>query len=145
MSAQKVLGAFFLFQVVSSSGSDTGALTATFNGQLLSTPPQLPSQEAGPIAVVGDPFGTSPCWSSGGGTGSGGTKKTFTYRADVLRFLDIDENTGRHRVTGLYEVQLPDQGNANNTPLALGASLVLIYRRPNPSPVQLLAERDRHL
>ena len=66
----------------------------------------------------------------------GGSKRTFTYRADVLRFLDVVN--GRHRITGTYPVQIPDLGNSSATPRALGASLVVIYRRPNQAPVQPL-------
>jgi hypothetical protein len=30
-----------------------------------------------------------------------------------------------------HTIQLPDSGNANNTPKALGASLVVVYRSPS--------------
>ena len=138
-SGAEVLAAFLYWQVVTSDGSDAGAFTATFNGRPLGSP-DLTAQNIttpdGPIAVIGDPAGTAPCWSSGGGTGQGGSKRTFTYRADVLRFLDIVN--GRHRITGTYPVQIPDLGNSSATPRALGASLVVIYRRPNQAPVQSL-------
>jgi hypothetical protein len=71
--------------------------------------------------------GTPPCWSGGGGTGSsGGAHKTYTYRADVLRFLAWDETTGKLAVNGAHEIQLPDGGDV----AALGASLVVVYSAP---------------
>ena len=121
----EILAAFLYWQVVSSEneGPESGIAGATFNGFPLSTPD-------GPLAKVLDPGGTAPCWSSGGGTGqSGGSKRTYTYRADVLRFFDVDPVTGRHIVDG-YSVQAPDSGNGNGVPNALGASLVVIYRDP---------------
>ncbi len=124
----EILAAFLYWQVVSteSDGPESGIVGATFNGFPLSTP-------EGPLAKVLDPGGTSPCWSSGGGTGqSGGSKRTYTYRADVLRFIRVDESTGRHVVNGPHSIQAPDSGNGNGTPNALGASLVVIYRNPDP-------------
>ena len=44
----------------------------------------------------------------------------------VLRFLDVDPATGKFIVNGLHQVQLPDGAGA----IALGASLVVIYRDP---------------
>ncbi len=124
----EILAAFLYWQVVAkkSDGPDSGIEGATFNGFPLSTPD-------GPLALVLDSGGTSPCWSSGGGTGNGGAKRTYTYRADVLRFIGIDETTGRHVVNGPHTIQVPDSGSGNGTPNALGASLVVVYRDPNPS------------
>ena len=129
-----VLAAFLYWQVVSGSGPDAGAENVTFNGYPLSLPSNAPVPTGGGLlSVVGDPFGTSPCWSSGGGTGSsGGSKRTFTYRADVLRFLPVGPD-GKFVVNGAHAIQLPDQGNSNNTPRALGASLVVVYRHPDPA------------
>jgi hypothetical protein len=127
----EALSAFLYWQVVSSDGSDTGAINVKFNGQPLSSPGPPFTAAGGPLAVVGDPGGTSPCWSSGGGTGNGGVKKTYTYRADVLRFIPV--LNGRHQINGAHTVELPDSGNSNNTPRALGASLVVIYRLPDPA------------
>jgi hypothetical protein len=85
----EALAAFLYWQVVSADGSDAGATTVRFNGQLLSSPGPPFTSAGGPLAVVGDPAGSSPCWSGGGGTGGGGSKRTFTYRSDVLRFLPV--------------------------------------------------------
>ena len=48
----------------------------------------------------------------------------------MRRFLNADAD-GRFVGNGNYVVQLPDNGpSGSNTPLALGASLVVIYRDP---------------
>jgi hypothetical protein len=121
-----VVAAFLYWQVVSTDtlGPISGSLAATFNGFPLST-------ADGPSSKVLISDGTSPCWSSGGGTGgAGGNKKTYTYRADVRRFLNADAD-GRFVGNGNYVVQIPDSGsNGNGVPIALGASLVMIYRDP---------------
>ena len=80
--------------------------------------------------------GTPPCWSNGGGTGRPTARTAPTaYRADVLRFLDIDPATGKLAANGAHTVQLPDGSGLE----ALGASLVVIYRDP------AAAERHRAL
>ncbi len=120
-----VLAAFLYWQVVTKgdASGDSGSIGATFRGYPLS------AAGAEPFAkVLGS--GTPPCWSSGGGTGSsGGTNETRTYRADGLRYFDIDPATGKYRINGTHEVQLPD----GNGTIALGASAVVIYRDPNPA------------
>ena len=119
----EILAAFLYAQVVSDEGPEAGGIGVTFHGVPLST-------AEGTIGVVGDPIGATPCWSSGGGTGqSGGNKKTYSYRYDVLRFLPVVD--GRHRANGLHPVGLPDLGTKKSTPRALGASLVVVYRDPD--------------
>ena len=106
-------------------GPDSGSLPVLFKER------PLRSAE-GPFAKVLTTVGTAPCWSSGGSTGnSGGSKGTYTYRADVLRYFDVDEATGKLAVNGDHLVAVPDSGsNGSTVPLALGASLVVIYRQP---------------
>lgn len=115
-----LVAAFLYWNAVTKSDTvgDTGSIGATFNGH------PLGGAEFGPFAKpLG--AGTAPCWSSGGGTGSAnGSTRTYTYRVDVLRFFDIDPNTGKFRATGAYPVQIPDTDSVT----ALGASLVLVYR-----------------
>ncbi len=119
----ELVAAFLYAQVVSADGPEAGAAGVTFHGVPLSTP-------EGSFGVIGDPAGATPCWSSGGGTGqAGGTKRTYSYRYDVLRFLPVVN--GRQQANGDHPVGLPDLGNSNATPIALGASLVLIYRDPD--------------
>ena len=76
-------------------------------------------------------------WSSGGCTGSSTGKLLRTYRADVTDFLPQDPsgnviaNGTVNRIQyGAYEVRLPSTGN--NTPLTLGATLVIIFRVLSP-------------
>jgi VCBS repeat-containing protein len=132
-----LVAAFLYWQVVTKDQTgDLGAARATF-GPWSATPPAVPitpfsgialSTADGPLGkVLG--AGQPPCWSGGGGTGTGGAYRTFTYRTDVLRFLHIDEATGKFTVNGYYQVQLPDGDGVT----ALGASLVVIYRDTNPA------------
>ena len=120
-----VLAAFLYWQVVTKDDvtGDTGSIGATFRGYPLS------AADAEPFAkVLGN--GTAPCWASGGAPNLlGGSKKTRTYRADTLRYFDVDPVTGKYQINGSHQVQVPD----GNGPLALGASLVVIYRDPNPA------------
>jgi hypothetical protein len=122
----EALAAFLYWQVVSSTGPDAGSLLAKFNGQLLSTPTGLPTTD-GPLGLVGNPAGTQSCPLTGGGSAN----RVYAYRADVLRFLDVVD--GRHRIKGAYTVELPDGGGNSQTPRAIGASLVVIYRHPDPN------------
>jgi hypothetical protein len=76
-------------------------------------------------------------WSSGGCTGSSTGKLLRTYRADVTGFLPQDaggnlivNGTVNGISYGAYEVSLPSTGN--NTPLTLGATLVIIFRVLSP-------------
>ena len=116
----EILAAFLYAQVVSDAGPDAAGVGVTFHGIPLSTPD-------GSFGVIGDPLGATPCWSSGGGTGqSGGNKRTYSFRYDVLRYLPVVN--GRHQANGLHPVGLPDLGKKKSTPIALGASLVVIYR-----------------
>src|SRR5262249_54846378 len=76
----------------------------------------------GTNAITGMPLGTNstPCASL----------PTLTvYRADVLDLLPL---TGTNRVAnGDFVVQLPDSGQTNVSPSTLGASLVVVYQRPD--------------
>ncbi len=128
-----LVAAFLYWQgVTKDTTGDAGGAGATFGPWTAPGVPVVPgkgiplSSEDGPL---GKPLGagTPPCWSGGGATGSsGGAHKTFTYRTDVLRFLHVDETTGKFRVNGFYQVQLPDGDGVS----ALGASLVVITRTP---------------
>ena len=78
---------------------------------------------------------------------SRGGRRLVTYRADVLRFLPIDPNTGKQALNTSFRVQVPDSGTDyddddddddedsrerqdRNGPRAVGASLVVVYRDP---------------
>src|SRR5262245_26322907 len=74
----EMLAAYLYWQTISSSGTpDPSALRgAKFKGNDIS----------GSAVQLGN--GTPPCWSGGGGTGqSQGSKATWFFRADVLRFF----------------------------------------------------------
>lgn len=113
----EVLAAFLYAQVISSSGPDAAGAGATFNGVPLSIP-------SGTFAAV-DPNGATPCWSD-----ASAGKRTYSLRYDVLRMLPRGAD-GRAKANGTHVVQLP--GLANLASDALGASLVVFYRDPNPA------------
>jgi hypothetical protein len=129
-----ILAAFLYWQVVSTDAltADSGSVPVTFKGHLL-------SEASAPFGKLLTTAGTPPCWSSGGATGgAGGNKLTYTYRADVLRFFDVDTDPasagyGKYIVNTSHQVQLPDGGSGNSLPIALGASLVVVYRTEDSS------------
>lgn len=115
------VAAFLYWETVTDQSALTaGAVGAKFRGNDISG-----------FTKVLTPQGTSPCWSSGGGTGqSNGNKRTVLYTADVLRFFE--KENGRIKVNNTsHEVKLADSGsNGNTTPFTLGASLVVLWRGP---------------
>ena len=52
------------------------------------------------LAGVSEPFGklvgvgSAPCWGNGGPGDANGPSRTYSFRADVLRFLDVDRRYG---------------------------------------------------
>ena len=90
------------------------------------------NQQPNPIVgdVVGNP-NTPPCWSQGGTAGPGTWLRV--YRADVLRYLNIDTVNTVNDVLyadGKHTVTLPDSGinQPGIVPHTEGASLVVVYR-----------------
>src|SRR3989304_7054012 len=79
----QVVAAFLYAQGGSKDGPGAGMAGATFRGVPLSV-------SGAPLGKVLDPAGSAPCWSSGGGTGQGGIKRTYNYRFDVLRTLPVE-------------------------------------------------------
>ena len=122
-----VVAAFLYAQVVSADGADAGMAGATFQAAGVMETFALSSPD-GPLGQVLNPSGTAPCWSSGGGTGGGGVKRTYNYRFDILRTFNVVD--GGPQVNGTHTVQLPDLGTSNSTPRALGASVVVVYSVP---------------
>ena len=119
-----VLAAFLYWQVVGATSLD--ALDATDGATFRGNP--LRSAQGVSAKVLGPESGTASCEAN-----VSGTPRTFTYRQDVLRFLALGAD-GRFIVNGPHEVQLPDAGPAGSeVPIALGASLVVVYRDPNPT------------
>src|SRR5688572_18212436 len=84
------------------------------------------------VKILGKPLGarTSPCWSTGGSTGSSsGAPTVRVYRADVLRYLKAP---GSSSISPELTVRLRDSGSTGNAvPLTEGATLVLVYRHPS--------------
>ena len=124
----RVVAAFLYAQVVSAVDADAGMAGATFqaDGAELVTLSSPDGSRA--LGQVLNPSGTAPCWSSGGGTGGGGVKRTYNYRFDILRTFNAVD--GNPQVNGTHTVQLPDLGTPNSTPRALGASIVVVYSIP---------------
>lgn len=138
-----IVAAFLYWQVVTTTGADTGSLGVKFRPA--GSPVAYALQADNPATPVNDPepfgkalafSGTSPCYNPGGSTGSSDAV-TWTYRADVQRFFETDfsgdsagnPNYGKLIVNGAHEITLPDSGpNGLNSPMALGASLVVVYR-----------------
>jgi len=122
-NAYPVAAFFYWSTVVSQTDIEAGLIGAKFRGKDISG-----------IGKVLNPFGTNPCWSSGGGAGGGagdGSKKLVIQRADVLRFFeaDADGNILINGDNGLeHRFELPDSGQGNVVPFTLGASLVVVYR-----------------
>ena len=119
----EVLAAYLYWQVVTSLNPDVVDLHAssTFNGAPLRTPLDW---DLAPTTVGAG--GTNACLLNGGNN-----SKVYTFRSDVQRFLDVNPQTGRRIINkqGGYPVTLP-RTNAART---LGASLVVIYRHPDPA------------
>jgi hypothetical protein len=117
-----LVAAFLYWETVETANSGSGAAGATFQGNDISG-----------IAKILNPTGTAPCWSSGGGTGGadGGAHKLFVRRADVLRFIPIDQTTGKRVVKTQFQVTLADGGTGNVVPSTAGASLVVVFKDPS--------------
>jgi len=113
-----ILAAFLYWQVIADGAAPTaGSLGATFRGYALSS-------TDGPFAKsLGS--GVYACPLSGGTS----SRRTFGYRADVLRFFDVDETTGKQSVNGTHAVTVPSSYSVR----PLGASLVVVYRDPDPT------------
>jgi hypothetical protein len=120
----EVVAAYLYWQTISSSGTpDPSVLQgAKFKGNDISK-----------IAVLLNTAGSAPCWSAGGATGEGGSKSTWSFRADVQRFFPrvrpVNPNEPvQVKVTGSHTVTLPDMGGSNQLPSTLGAGLLIVYR-----------------
>jgi hypothetical protein len=117
-----VLATYLYWQVVTTVDPDVTDIhgAATFNGSPLSETLDLNL----PPTIVGL-GGTEACLLNGGAG-----RRVYTFRADVQRFLDVDIS-GRRVISkpGGYPVSLPNDSTART----LGASLVMIYRHPDPA------------
>jgi hypothetical protein len=94
--------------------------------------------------IIGKPIGgkTTPCWSSGGGTGSSsGSKSLRVYRADVKPYMVVN---GNYTANGTFQVRARDSGSAGNggTPLTEGASLVVVYQTAHATQMRSVVIYD---
>jgi hypothetical protein len=107
--------------VVFKTNPDSGHIGALFNNAPISD-----------LAVNLTPPGTSPCWSSGGGSGNpDGSKTLIEWRADVFRSFDANNDgvVTAAEVNGSHPITLPgNSSGGNGAPFTQGASVVVIYR-----------------
>ena len=122
-----IVAALLYWQTVEKVGvmpGQPGSGQNGFFGPVFNNVPQL-------YAISGQnlPNQTATSFSNGGCSGTSTGKLVRTYRADVRGFLPLDAsgNALVDSADGVtFEVRLPNVGN--NTPLTLGATLVLVYR-----------------
>jgi hypothetical protein len=125
----EVVAAVLYWQTVEKTGTIPGQPGSGQNGFF--RPVFIGGPKTGyPITGVNLGSDNTVTWSSGGCTAPSTGNNTRTYRANVLGALPRDAS-GNISANGIYEIRLPSVGN--NTPLTLGASLVLIYRILSPS------------
>jgi hypothetical protein len=122
-----IVAAYLYWATVESNQSSFAGQAGFFNGYQITG------------KVLGNPNAPTS-WSAGGCSGSAmGSKTMRTYRADVRPYLplDIDPSSPTFGATiadGMIPVKLADNGsNGNAAPIALGASLVVIYRVLSPA------------
>ena len=122
-----IVAAYLFWATVEGNQSTFAGQKAFFNGYPITG------------TILGNPNAPTS-WSSGGCSGSSqGSKTMRTYRADVHRYLPVDPNPssrtfGAKLANGTFQVRLADSGsNGNTVPLALGATLVIIYRVLSPA------------
>ena len=122
-----IVAAYLYWATVEGNQSSFAGQTAFFNGYSVTG------------TVLGNPNAPTS-WSAGGCSGSAqGSKTIRTYRADVHPYLPLDTSPasvtfGATVANGRIPVRLADSGsNGNGAPIALGASLVVIYRVLSPA------------
>lgn len=140
----EVIAAVLYWQTVEKVGVIPGHPGSGQNGYFRPVFTGGPKAPGYPISGVDLNAATTVGWSSGGCTGSSTGKVLRTYRANVLAALPHDPSgniivngTVNGITYGTFEVRMPSVGN--NTPLTLGASLVIIYRVLNSPNVPLNA------
>jgi hypothetical protein len=116
-----IVAAFLYWATVEGNQSSSAGQNAFFNGYAIGG--KVLGNQNAPVS-----------WSAGGCAGSSqGSKTIRTYRADVRPYLPLD-SSGNVQANGQYQVKLADSGsNGNATPIALGATLVIIYRVLSPA------------
>jgi fibronectin type 3 domain-containing protein len=137
-----ILAAVLYWQTVEKVGTTPGGPGSGKNGffgPVFNGKPQLY-----PISGLNLPSQSATSFSNGGCSGTSTGKNVQAYRTDVRGLLPLDANGNVlvDKADGVtFEVRLPNVGN--NTPLTLGASLVLIYRVISPNvPLNVITVYD---
>jgi hypothetical protein len=122
-----IVAAYLYWATVEGNQTLSAGKSAFFNGYAISG------------TALGNPNAPTS-WSAGGCSGSTqGSKTMHTYRADVHPYLPLDTDPasstyGATVANGKINVSLADSGsNGNTVPIALGATLVIIYRVLSPA------------
>src|SRR3984957_4999305 len=126
----EVVGALVYWQTVENAGTVPGHPGTGENGffrPLISGGPAAPGYAITGVPLAGQ---NNVAWSSGGCSEPQGGKITRTYRANVLGAFPQDAK-GNVLTNGQFEIRLPSVGP--QTPLTLGATLVIIYRVLSPN------------
>ena len=127
----EVIAAVLYWQTVEKVGVTLGGPGSGQNGffrPVISGGPAAPGYAISGVSL--SPGTNTVSWSAGGCT-SGSTGKIIrTYRANVLGSLPRDAS-GNVSPNVKYEIRVP--GTSSTTPIAVGASLVLIYRILDPN------------
>jgi hypothetical protein len=130
-----IVAAYLYWATVEGNQSSMAGLHAYFNGYAITADHGTP---------LGNPNAPTS-WSAGGCSGnSQGSKTMRTYRADVHPYLPVDTNPASPTfgatvvntalTNGPIQVRLADSGsNGNAAPIALGATLVIVYRVLSPA------------
>jgi len=130
-----IVAAYLYWATVEGNQSSMAGLHAYFNGYAITADHGTP---------LGNPNAPTS-WSAGGCSGnSQGSKTMRTYRADVHPYLPVDTNPASPTfgatvvdtalTNGPIKVRLADSGsNGNAAPIALGATLVIVYRVLSPA------------
>jgi hypothetical protein len=115
-----IVAAFLYWETVEKAQSTFDGQNGFFNGYAITG------------TVLGNPNAPTS-WSSGGCSGnSQGTTTMRAYRTDVRPYLPLDAN-GNIQPNSHYQVKLADSGSqGGGTPLALGATLIIVYRVLSP-------------
>ena len=127
----QVVTAILYWATVEKSGSPGAGQNGYFRPVITNGGPPAPGYAISGVLLGQD---NSVAFSNGGCSGSSDGKVTRVYRADVRGLLPVDASgnviSGTADNPQNYEVRLPSVGN--QTPLTLGATLVIVYRVLDP-------------
>ncbi len=130
--------AAFLYVQTAEAVQWSGIDHATFKGH------DLGAGDASVAKALNWDQATPPCWS----VAIPGGRRLVTYRADVLRYFDVEggdgPNRGKLAINGPHTVSVPDygytygdddelgiEGYGSTGARAVGASLLVVYRHPD--------------